>query len=137
MDQFILAAQNLSVQLLPILGVLVLIFLCVLLAKVTKLVTTIDNSVKNLDGTMKLVDQSIEKVQKPLDTAVKLSNTVNEVHDASYSAVKQAGEYIVENISVVKTYVSDKISKKPAPTTEVFMTEENSDIRRAIYDKGN
>lgn len=126
MDQFIIAAQNLSVQLLPILGVIVLVFLCVFLSKVTKLITTIDGSVKNLDGTMKLVDQSIEKVQKPLDTAVKLSNTVDEVHAASYSAVKQAGEYIVDNIGVVKEFVNDKVSKKPTNNADVFVSEEEN-----------
>lgn len=128
MNQFIEAAQNLSVQLLPILGVIALIFLCVLIAKVTKLIGTLDNSVKNLDGTMKLVDKSIEKVQAPLDTAVKLSKTVDEVHDASYAAVKQAGEYIAENIVLVKNYFSEKMNtKKPAESADPFNNEEDID----------
>lgn len=112
MNEFIEAAQNLSVQLLPVLGVIVLIFLCVLLVKLINFVKTLDGSVKDLSGTMKLVDKSIEKVQVPLDTAVKLSHTVDEVHDKSYAAVKQAGEYVSENMGVVKNYINEKLNKK-------------------------
>ncbi|MEA4874075.1 hypothetical protein [Anaerorhabdus sp.] len=126
MNQFIEAAQNLSVQLLPIIGVIVLIFLCVLIVKITKLIGTIDNSVKNLDETIKLIDMSIEKVQKPLDTAVKLSHTVDEVHDAGYAAVKQAGEYIAENIVVAKNYFNDKMNKKPTNQEDPFVNEEDN-----------
>ncbi|MEG0076326.1 hypothetical protein [Anaerorhabdus sp.] len=113
MNEFIEAAQNLSVQLLPVLGVIVLIFLCVLLVKLINFVKTLENSVNDLSGTMKLVDKSIEKVQAPLDTAVKLSHTVDEVHDKSYAAVKQAGEYVSENMGLVKNYVNEKLNKKP------------------------
>ncbi|MEG0177865.1 hypothetical protein [Anaerorhabdus sp.] len=123
MNEFIEAAQNLSVQLLPILGVIVLIFLCVLLVKLTNLVKTVDGSVKEFHGTMKLVDKSIEKAQAPLDTAVKLSHTVDEVHDKSYAAVKQASEYVSENMGTVKSYINEKLNK-----TVKQETQEDDDI---------
>lgn len=125
MNEFIEAAQNLSVQLLPVVGVIVLIFLCVLLGKMIGFVKTLEGSVKDLGGTMKLVDKSIEKVQAPLDTAVKLSHTVDEVHDKSYAAVKQAGEYVSENMGLVKNYINDKLNKKPTEQESKPFDDEN------------
>lgn len=124
MNELLEAAEIVSAQLLPIVGVIALIFLCVLLSKATKLLVSLTATVKNLDGTMKRVDTSIDKVQVPLDTAVKLSKTVDEIHDKSYVAVKQAGEYVVENLGVVKSYMSEKMSANPKNQHETKNEEE-------------
>ena len=79
MDELLLALKNVSEQLVPIFGAVALIFLCIVLNKIAKLIEEITNIVKGLDPTLRLVDQSIEKVQAPLDTVVKFSHSLDKM----------------------------------------------------------
>lgn len=108
MDALLLALQNVCSQLLPIVGALALIFLCILLKKVWTLIDQITITVKSLDPTIKLVDQSIEKVQAPLDTAVKVSHTVDQVHDKTVDSVNKAAQFVNENIDHLKDAMKPK-----------------------------
>ena len=89
-----------------------MIFLCIFLSKLIKLVISITKTVDNLEGTIKLVDTSLEKVQTPLDTAVKVSHTVDNVHDTTVENVKKAQEFINENMDNVKNFINEKITKE-------------------------
>ncbi len=122
-DQFIEASRVIAEQLLPIIGVIALIFLSIVLSKLAKLLSAVTDTVKNLKGTIGLVETSMEKAQAPLDTAVKLSHTVDEVHDKSYAAVKQAGSYVSENMGTIKDMISKKVSK--SDSNEEFESESN------------
>lgn len=125
MDAFIVAASDLSKQLIPILGLTVLIILIVLLAKLINLVKTVESTVKRTDNTIDLVDQSLTKVQAPLDTVVKVSHTVDKAHDATVKAVVETKEYLSKNAENIKSKVKDvadtlvsktkKEPKEPSP----------------------
>ena len=106
MDLFIEVTANLSVQLLPILGVTALIVLIDVLVNVSKLIKGIRKDIKGLDKTVELVNTSLDKAQKPLDTAVELSKTVDKVHESGIIAVKEAAGVIASNISIVKDYMN-------------------------------
>lgn len=131
-DQFIEATRAISEQILPILGVVVLIFLSIFLSKASKLLGTLTETVKGLDGTLDLVEKSIEKVQTPLDTAVKLSHTVDEVHDKSYDALKQAGVYVSENMGTVKDYFANRFTKEEGKNSKNEQTSEMTDIMQRM-----
>lgn len=107
MDAFIIAAGELANQLMPILGLVVLIVLIVLLAKLIGLVKTLENTVKKTDSTINLVDQSLTKIQTPLDTVVKVSHTVDKAHDATLQAVADTRDYINKNAANIKSKVKD------------------------------
>lgn len=123
MDEIINVLNTVSSQLLPILGVIVLILLAVLLRKLTVLVITLNSRVKQVEKTIDLVDESIEKAQAPLDSAVKLSKTVDEIHDKSYEAVKSASSYVMDNMNVVKDFVSEKINKNKASNEDKIIDD--------------
>ncbi|MCR4950922.1 MAG: hypothetical protein K6A40_06330 [Solobacterium sp.] len=112
MDQLLLDLQNVSTQLLPILGAVVLIFLCIFLKKLWQLIESITATVKGLDPTLKQVYTSIEKVQAPLDTAVKYSHSLDKVHDKTVEAFGKAADFASENIDNLKTVVQDKLKKE-------------------------
>lgn len=112
MDALLKDLQIVCEQLLPIVGTVVLIFLCIFLNKLIKLVISITKTIDNLEGTIKLVDTSLEKVQTPLDTAVKVSHTVDNVHDTTVENVKKAQEFINENMDNVKNFINEKITKE-------------------------
>ena len=89
-------------QLLPVLGVVVLILLMVLLYEVIKIVKRVNTTLDKAHLTIDLVDDSLTKVQSPLDTAVKISGTVDKAHDATVKAAKDAREFVVKNTEAVK-----------------------------------
>ena len=71
MDALLNDLQLVCAKLLPILGVVVLLFLCMVLKRLITLLESINKTVIQLEPTMKLVDKSLEKAQAPLDTTVK------------------------------------------------------------------
>lgn len=112
MDAFIQSFSVLSRQLLPILGAIALVFVIVLLIKLIKIMGSLDLTVGKTNKTIDLVDLSIEKVQEPLNTAVKVSHTVDKAHDATISAVTSAKDFIVKSASEVKDKVVNTLNDK-------------------------
>ena len=138
MDEFLLAAKNLAEILLPTLGAIVLIYLAIVLRKLAKVMDNVSTAMTSADKTVGLVNKSIEKAQAPLDTAVKLSHTVDDVHDSTVETVKSINEstrkFVNENLDVAKDYIDNlKCSKKKekeevqAPETPVNEGEETNE----------
>lgn len=112
LDELLIAANKVSSLLLPIVGVIVLVFLAVFLNKLVKLVDGLIKDLEKASETVNLVNKSIEKVQVPLDTACKISHTVDSVHDQSVEACKHVVEYASDNFDNVKEYINNIIPKK-------------------------
>ena len=108
MDALITDLQLVSVQLLPIVGLVVLIFLCLLLKKAILLVEHVTKTVDQLEPTMKLVDQSLQKVQAPLDTTVKYSKSLDNMHDKMSSAMSKASKAVSQNLESLKKKTQQK-----------------------------
>lgn len=113
MDDLLIALQAVCTQLVPILGAVALVFLCIALNKLGTLLVTLTETVKRLDPTIDKVDMSIEKIQAPLDTVVRLSHSVDSVQEKTAEKVKQAGEFISENKDNIKNFVTEKIKRTP------------------------
>ena len=125
MDALILDLANVSEQLLPILGALALIFLCILLKKVWELIDSINSTVKNLDPTLKEVEKSMEKLQAPLDTAVKYSHSLDKVHEKTGEMFSKAADFANENVEKLQSTFEEKMKKNSEiKTVEV---EDNED----------
>jgi len=102
MDALLLALANVSGQLIPILGAVALVFLCILLKKAGDLVVQITATVKSLDPTISGVDQSIAKLQAPLDTVVRVSHAMDGASDKAGEVVKKMADYASEGLAAVK-----------------------------------
>jgi len=111
MDALLLALQNVSEQLLPILGAVALIFACIFLKKLWQFFEQLTSTVKELDPAIKLADQSLEKVQAPLDTAVKYSHTLDKVHDKTNEVINKVADFASENVDNLKSQFSEKTEK--------------------------
>lgn len=116
MDAFIQSFSALSKQLLPILGAICLVFVILLIVKLIKVLTSVEDTLKKSHKTIDLVDESIEKAQAPLDTVVKVSKTVDKAHDVTVEAVGNAKDYIVKSAETIKdkvvTYVNGDCNAK-------------------------
>lgn len=112
MDAFIESLSKLSEQLLPILGAAALICLIVILVKIIKTFSKLDVSIDKANTTIDLVDESLEKVQKPLDTAVKISGTVDKAHDATVNAISTAKDFVSKKAIEVKDKILSSLDEE-------------------------
>ena len=70
------------------------------------------DKVKKLDPTIDLANQSMQKIQAPLDTAVKLSGTVDEIHDKAVDSAGKLSAAVTEGMDSLNEFVNDKFKKK-------------------------
>lgn len=106
MDAFIESFSNLSKQLLPILGLAVLVCLVILLIKLIKIFKNLNVTVDKANITIDLTNQTIDKIQAPLNTAVKISGSVDKAYDATVEAVSAAKDFVVEKVDDIKDKVA-------------------------------
>lgn len=125
MDALILDLSNVSEQLLPILGAIALIFLCVLLKKLWMLIDSINVTVKNLDPTIKNVEKSMDKIQAPLDTAVKYSHALDKVHDKTSDALSKAADFANENVGKLQEVVQEKLNNTKTMNVKTVEVEDD------------
>jgi len=111
MDQLLTLLGEISVQLLPILGVVVLIFIIVLLKKALDVMKQVSSTVVKVNSTIDAVDKGINELQGPLQTLNRISGTVGLVQDVTENAFKTAIVAFAGNYSVIKDYLSSFIEK--------------------------
>lgn len=112
MDAFLQSAHDLANVLMPTVILVVLVFIMVLLYRMIKLFKSLDETVKRSHKTIDLVDTSLKKIQAPLDSAVKISQTVDRVHEAGITAFKQSKDYLSRNSKAIKDKLSNTFKKK-------------------------
>lgn len=108
MDALLADLEVVCSELLPILGAVALVFLCIFLKKLAGLMDTVSETVKSLNPTLDKVNESIDKVQAPLDTAVKYSHTLDKVHDKATDLVDKATEFANEKLSSLQSDHNDE-----------------------------
>ena len=108
MDALLADLQVVCSELLPILGAVALVFLCIFFKKLARLMDTVNETVKSLNPTLTKVNESIDKVQAPLDTAVKYSHTLDKVHDKAGDLVDKAADFANDKLSGLKENHSDE-----------------------------
>ena len=108
MDALLADLQVVCTQLLPILGAVALVFLCIFFRKLAVFLDTVTETVKELNPTLDKVNESIDKVQAPLDTAVRYSHTLDKVHDKAGNLIDRATEFASDRISAVEDRKAEK-----------------------------
>lgn len=112
-DQLITALNVVCTQLLPILGAAALLFGILLLKRCIVFIDECTKRVKQLETTVQGVDQSIEKLQAPLNTVVKVSETVDNAQQSAVTCIKQVASYVSDTFGTVKeNKVKSEFSKE-------------------------
>jgi hypothetical protein len=110
LDTLLLDLGSVCRQLVPILGAVALLFLCILLKRAWKLIDTMTDTVKGFDPAVKSVNTSLEKIQAPLDTVIRYSHTLDEVHDKAMDGVQKFADSAADSMDKVKDYVTEKLA---------------------------
>lgn len=112
MDELLNQLSALSVQLLPIIGVIVLIFLVLILNHVLKLLKQLSGTVIKVDSTIQTVEDRLNDLRGPLHTINRISGSVDLVQDATEKAVKNFIITVASNFDVIKEWVTSFIDKR-------------------------
>ncbi len=124
-DELLIALYNVCVRLLPIVGVFVLIFLLILLGKFMAFMNKLNMGMDSINRTLIELDRDVQQFRDPLNTVVKISHTVDEVHDASKEAAKNAIAAGKQHADAIKTQVSNLFKKEEEVKNETKEDMEN------------
>ncbi len=125
MDELLRALQGVSVQLLPFLGVVVLIFLIMILRRVYLLLADVGQTVGKVNTAMDKVNSSLDEFKAPLSTLSRLSHSIDLVHTATESAVKGAVRVVSENFEWIKDTALSAVNKVKTRKTQQKGETEN------------
>ena len=112
MDELLNQLSALSVQLLPILGVIVLIFLVLIFNFILKLLKQLSGTVIKVDSTIQTVEDRLNDLKGPLHTINRISGSVDLVQDATEKAVKTFVVTVASNFDVIKDWFTNLIDKR-------------------------
>ncbi|MBR3839780.1 MAG: hypothetical protein IKM20_01425 [Erysipelotrichales bacterium] len=116
LDQLLLSLKEVCELLLPVMGVVVLIYLALLFRKLIQLLTKAETLLNN-------VDNKVTRLEKPLDTVESICGTIDNVHVATVNGVNGAIDYIVHNFSTIMDWFKEVIEKRKGNT--VYYHEES------------
>lgn len=108
-----------SKQILPIIGVVALIFLCMALWELVKFIKGLDTTISKVNDTIDNVDRSVDKLQVPLDTLENISYSVDSVHEFTKSTIIKSVDMITDNFAIVKDWATSLFKKDEAEDFEV------------------
>lgn len=96
----------------PILIVALLIVLIIFVIKLIKVTSSLDKTVVRTQKTVDLTNESLEKVQVPLETAVNVSRTIDDLHSSTVKTVKKVKNTVNDNLDEIVNAVSSKLGVK-------------------------
>ncbi len=117
MDALLRDLQLVCSQLLPILGAVALVFLCIFLHKLAKLIESLTETVHNVAPTLEKVDTSVDKIQAPLDSIVRVSHSLDKMQDKTSEALGKVGDFAQDSINNLKDYAANR-NKEEVPSEE-------------------
>lgn len=103
-DQFIELLSDVCLALLPVAGFVLLVYLIILVKNIIK-------TLKQVNVIIDDCDKQVRKLDKPLDTINHVSETVDNIHDATKSAVSSAAAMIISNSNKIVDWVKQKNHK--------------------------
>ncbi len=111
LDQLVEFLSNVSKAILPIVGVIALVFLIVFFKNLIMVMKNANETIVTLKKTLDIANSELECLKKPLHTLNELSDTVDNVHEASKHAVRSTMTVLMDNISVIKDWIFDYFNK--------------------------
>lgn len=112
MDQLLNQLSAFSVQLLPILGVVVLIFIVLILNHLLKMIKQLSGTVTKVDSTLQTVEDRLNDLKGPLHTINRISGSVDLVQDATENAIKSFIVGVSSNYDLIKDWATSYFDKR-------------------------
>lgn len=134
-DSLLLAMKDIALLLIPVAGLACLIYLAIVLYRVSVVVKGIPSTLERVNKTLEEVNTTIsttqgivDKLNEPMDTVVEISRTVDSINKATNSFVGSVASYAVKNSDSIVNWTKgffNKEEKKPKETTSEDSKEED------------
>lgn len=98
LDQLLNLTSTVAQKLLPILGAAALVFLIIFLRKLIALLVTSNDAANAMKTTLESANRQLDALDKPMQTLNELSETVDNVHDASKNMLRSILTTIIDNM---------------------------------------
>lgn len=112
LDQLLDLCNVVCGKLLPICGVIVLIFLALFFKHLVDVLKQVKEITTKLNHTVDVATRELETLEKPLKTINELSETVDQVHEASKHAVRSALVTVIDNFANIKDWIINHLQKE-------------------------
>ena len=101
-------------DLLPICGIVLLVLLSIVVYKAISIIDGVNEVVDKGKDTVDKVNHSLQEIQKPIDTAVKISGGI----DLAYGYGEKAIRRVIKQILVLLNYCKDWFTKNSSDNKE-------------------
>lgn len=118
LDQLLDLTSNVAIKVLPIVGVVVLIYLAIFVKHLVVFLKSANTAAHTMSQTLDTANRQLETLDKPLHTLNELSETVDSVHEAGKHAVRTTLITIIENFSSIKDWALSGIKKNTCDEDE-------------------
>lgn len=108
LDQLLNLTSTVAGKLLPILGAAVLVFLIIFVRKLITVLVSTNEAIGSLKNTLDIAGKQLDALDQPLHTLNEISETVDNVHEASKSVVRSLLSSVVDNVGALVKSVSGK-----------------------------
>lgn len=112
MDAFFESLREVSVILLPILGVAVLVFLLILLKHLIDLVKKLGTTVDHVDATLNIVDDALEELKAPISTLANVAHGIDTVQAVTVHSAMAVSKYVVDNFELIKQWITGLFTRR-------------------------
>lgn len=129
METVLYGIKDIFLCLLPVAGVIALVYVALFLKKLIE-------TLKEVDKTLVLLDDQVKKLDAPLATVEDLSHTVDEVHHATKDAAKSAAKSASENITNAKTWINEKKEDGTLKKDAMAVKDWFDDKSKTVKEKG-
>ena len=124
-EEVLSAIAQIAKYILPVLGVIVLIYLALFLKKLIE-------TLKEVDRTLIIVEQQVRKLDEPLATVQGISTSVDEVHQKTREVVISASQKANDNIAKAKDWVAARKEKDGDSNGRKTMEEVSDTVKETV-----
>lgn len=127
MNEFLSAVAQFFGYILPVVGVIALVYLALLFKKLIE-------TLKAVDKTLTIVDSQVQKLDQPLETVANVSKTVDDANTKVREMAVSTSKSIVNNSEKLKSWVSEKKENGKVKESTESMEEWLNDTKNLIKD---
>ncbi len=121
-QDFIQMIHNVCLDLLPIGLFVLVVYLIMFLKKLIGTMKTLDTTLQTSTKMIENCDKQVSKLDAPLATVGELSQTIDQVHEVSKTALTSALVVLINNLTSIKDYLLNKVM--PNEETEIVVDDE-------------
>ena len=125
MDELLAMLSEVARILLPIVGVIVLVFLAIFIYNLIKVIKVIPKTVESVNDLIVNATEKVDQLQGPLDTIKSVSSTVEKVNSSAVGIVGSAVQFGSKNSEAIMSWGGK----------EFFDKKKNKDLKEKVKEK--